>query len=106
MKPDESPQTQAKEMVEKLAKAIYFEPCFNSKFWTSETKLRTALELIEKEFNLVSLLEDKVKLDYAILYPRKFSHLMETRAHGGFPEQELEQGRQALTSAMQKEKRL
>ena len=43
-------------------------------------------------------------LDWAILYPANFIHLMQTRAHGGFPEQEKEQGRLAIQTAMNKEK--
>ena len=50
---------------------------------------------------LKDVLEDKDRLNYAILYPRNFTKLMETRAHGGFVEEELRQGRQAITAAMQ-----
>lgn len=45
-------------------------------------------------------LKDKERLDFAILYPHKFIYLMETRAHGGFVEQELKKGRQAIDAAI------
>lgn len=50
------------------------------------------------------LKRDRDRLDYAILYPRKFMHLMEVRAHGGFSEQELQQGREAIDFATTKKK--
>lgn len=65
-----------------------------------ETSRLLGIKVAEQLQQLTAAQKDRERLDLAILYPKKFAHLMETRAHGGFPEQELQQGRQAIDSAI------
>jgi hypothetical protein len=63
-------------------------------------KIFTSIPAIARE-----LIEDWEMLDWAIIHPHRFTHLMECQAHGGFEKDELKRGRLAIKSAMSKEKK-
>ena len=93
--PTKKYQERAREIAIKVARH-YYNPL--------ELGFHNHVDLILKETNLAELLADRARLNFAILYPRKFTYLIETRAHGGFPEQEKERGRQIVDEAIKKQK--
>jgi len=70
---------------------------FDNCHYTHALSTTSGQQLLEE---LAEARKDREWLDFAILYPNKFLKLMETRAHGGFPEQEKKQGRHAIDEAI------